>query len=65
MGFFSTTCPKCNSDKVTKKKLDNKMINNLKGEIKMENTNCEFKCHKCGYTWIDTCGFLDKIGIDF
>ena len=65
MGFFSSTCPKCGSDKVTKKKLDNKMRNNLKAEVNIENTNCKFKCHNCGYKWTDTCGFLDKIGIDF
>ncbi len=66
MGLFSTTCPKCSSDKITKKKLDNNgMKKNLKAEVKIENTNCEFKCHSCGYKWTDSCGFLEKIGIDF
>jgi len=63
MGIFNPTCPKCGSDKVTKKKLSGKGIANLKAEVEIENTNCEFKCHNCSYEWVDTCGFLSKIGI--
>lgn len=49
MGWLSVTCLKCGSD-VTRKKLENdKSKRGFAGEIKIENTNCEFKCHKCGY----------------
>jgi predicted nucleic-acid-binding Zn-ribbon protein len=66
MGLFGVTCPKCGSDNVTKRKLSNnrKTNNFVKVDIKIENANCEFKCHKYGNKWTDTCGFLDSVGIE-
>jgi len=63
------TCPKCgSSEKITKIKLQQNnqpKLSAIEVEMKIENANCEFKCHNCGYEWKDTCGFLDSLRVLF
>ena len=64
--MFSTKCPKCGSDNVTKKFIDKTKFAKgvIGGEIKVKQKNCKFKCHKCGYSWEDVCAKIEGgIGI--
>ena len=54
--MFSTKCPKCGSDNVTKTVINIKNANGLvKGRVRLGQKNCEYRCHECGYKWKDTC----------